>query len=110
MTLTVESSGSQIELVEPYSEPEETPLVSAIVVAEFALELDNAVERLAALGSLSLADCRRAAFAIIGEDIAEQQTRELLRSMYSPRSLSVEIPSRMNLLDGGKGDGYESRA
>jgi len=110
MTLTPEVLDAQIELAVSEDDETATIPVDASVVAEHAAELDHLVERLSGLGQLSLFHCRRAAFAILGEDVADSCLWRILRDMYAPQDNMVPVQSRLNLLDGGRGDGYEPRA
>ena len=65
----------------------------------YETELMDAVHSLGALATMSLQERRAVAFAIVGEDVPEAETREALRARYW--SESDNSRAGMLALDGG---------
>lgn len=74
---------------------------TAPTLADYAHELNDLVEKLSGLGQLTLEGCRRTAFAIAGEDILDNEAREVLRGMYAPLEEPSPTPKPIRILDGG---------
>ncbi len=66
----------------------------------YEAEMLGVVHSLGALANLTLEERRAVAFAIVGEDIPEVETRESLQARYGSDSPSFRRPG-LNALDGG---------
>lgn len=70
------------------------------LLEHYASDLNKLTDCLSALGSLTLAESRRAAFAIAAEDIADEAVRRTLQHFYAPAT-SDPLCRRLRILDGG---------